>query len=214
MLGYSMTSSSFQRLVSRIRRDKGAEHVPDFDPDGGSEASRFLFLLEAPGPKSLPGKGSGRISIDNKDGTAKRFKEQLSSCGFKKSEIVVWNIVPWYLGDHKGIASASARDIKEAVSYLDELLSIMIDLEYVILVGQKARDSLVYLSSHDRFTIVGLHHPSNQSFRIDRRQQFTDENIAVLKRIKNAAQQTAPPNGGPAGPLGNSGVSGGPPSVS
>jgi len=182
-----MPPNPFSSLVSRIRREKGSDFVPDFDPDGGSPESEFLFLLEAPGPRSLKSKGSGYISIDNKDGTAKRFKNQLTQSGFHKSEIVVWNIVPWYLGDHKGITSASAKDIQDAFSYLEDLLKIMPNLKYVILVGQKARNSLVHLSSYGRFCILDLHHPSNQSFRSDRKERFNTENLNVLKRLRKAS---------------------------
>jgi len=183
-----MKPCPFQNLVSRIKQEKGSDGVPDFDPDGGSEASEYLFLLEAPGPKSLANKGSGIISISNEDPTARRLKEQLDQAGFQKGEVVVWNIVPWYLGDDGGIESASVDNIREARPYLDALIEAMPKLKYVVLVGQKARHSFVYLSSHSRFVILGLHHTSNQSFSGGRGARFKEENLKVLKRIRNAIQ--------------------------
>lgn len=44
----------FAQLVSKIRTDRGLEReVHGFDLDNGNERAKFLFLLEAPGPKAV-----------------------------------------------------------------------------------------------------------------------------------------------------------------
>jgi hypothetical protein len=70
--------------------------VPNFDPNNGNEKAMFLFILEAPGPKAVK---SGIISTDNPDPSARNFKAQLSEAGIEQSQIAIWNIVPWYIGN-------------------------------------------------------------------------------------------------------------------
>jgi len=45
---------NFAALVHRIRADRKLKReVPAFDPKNGNERAKYLFLLEAPGPKAL-----------------------------------------------------------------------------------------------------------------------------------------------------------------
>ena len=46
------------------------DHVPHFDPLDGEVEAGCLFLFEAPGPRAV---GSGFVSRDNPDETAKNF---------------------------------------------------------------------------------------------------------------------------------------------
>ncbi len=138
-------------LVEAIRADDPNRQIPDFDPAGGGVGSEILFLLEAPGPMAVAGKGSGIISPDNNDGSAKRFKAQLQVAGLDRKRMIIWTIVPWYLGDGKSIDSASGKNIADARRYLDQLVELLPHLKFVVLVGGKARSALGYLSRHHRF---------------------------------------------------------------
>jgi uracil-DNA glycosylase len=65
-----MQPSRLSLLVDRIRAEQGlGREVPGFDPLNGNENARFLFVLEAPGPKAV---ARGIISFDNEDQTAKK----------------------------------------------------------------------------------------------------------------------------------------------
>jgi len=45
---------TFSQLVKQIKEERNLDHeVPGFDPKNGNETARFLFLLEAPGPKAV-----------------------------------------------------------------------------------------------------------------------------------------------------------------
>jgi uracil-DNA glycosylase len=124
-------------LVHRIREaEELANDVPYFDPlDGGVEA-RCLFLLEAPGPRAV---ASGFISRNNPDETAKNSFELYREAGIPRAETVLWNIVPWYIGDGTRIRSARTSDLESGCRYLGDLLELLPRLEAVVLVGQKAK---------------------------------------------------------------------------
>lgn len=63
---------SFADLVNRVRIENNlTREVPGFDPKNGNEQAKYLFLLEAPGPKAIQ---SGLISFDNEDPSARNFR--------------------------------------------------------------------------------------------------------------------------------------------
>ena len=114
--------------------------IPFFDPlDGGVKAS-ILFLLEAPGPKAIK---SGFVSRDNPDNTAKNFRElnegAADGFGINRTCTVLWNIVPWYLGDGKRIHAATRSDRELAKPRLVQLLSLLDKLRIIVLVGRNAQ---------------------------------------------------------------------------
>lgn len=64
-------------LVDKIRNEqKLGREVPDFDPYNGNEGARYLFILEAPGPKAVE---TGFVSFENPDQTARNFRDQLEA---------------------------------------------------------------------------------------------------------------------------------------
>jgi len=50
-------------------------HVPYVDPDLGGIAARVLVMLDNPGTRARAGTGSGLLSLDNDDPTARRLRE-------------------------------------------------------------------------------------------------------------------------------------------
>jgi uracil-DNA glycosylase len=155
-----MTRQSLAAVVNRIRLDSGlTTQVPDFDPKNGNEAARFLFVLEAPGPKAIR---TGFVSFDNPDQTAKNLRDQLEQAGVNRSDIALWNVVPWYLGNdtQTKIRGAMSSDVKKGLQYLTSVVQCMPNLECIILVGGAARKAHIHLSRHTRARIVSCHHPS------------------------------------------------------
>lgn len=174
----------FSTLIERIQTEKGANYqVPRFDPNNGNENARYLFLLEAPGPKAMQ---TGYVSLNNPDPTARNFLRQMHQAGISAKEIALWNVVPWYLGshEHKKIRAATAADVQESSTYLHMLINLMPRLECIVLVGAAARNAHVFLSQHTTARILSCHHPSS---RVLNSNPLTEqENIAVLKQMQQA----------------------------
>lgn len=113
-----------------------AEGVPDFDPLDGGVGAECLFLLEAPGGKAV---GSGFVSRNNPDETAKNFFELNEEAGLPRQRTVTWNVVPWYVGSATKIRAVTEADIQASQPHLRELLRLLPALRAVVLVGRKAQ---------------------------------------------------------------------------
>lgn len=175
--------SSLDDLVARIRAAVGIKAiVPGFDPSNGNESSKFLLLLEAPGPQAASDKGI--VSFDNNDPTARNLRDQLAEAGIQRSEVVIWNVVPWYIGeeDQSKIRAARSSDIKSALQHLDELIKLLPNLECIVLVGAAARKAHVHLSITTNVRILSCHHPSGR-VRNSNPASFS-ENVLVFKAMK------------------------------
>src|SRR5690242_2498211 len=66
-------------------------NVPNVDPNDAGINATALFLSETPGPRAV---GTGFVSCDNPDPSARNMKRALGLCGFRRDEIVLWNVVP------------------------------------------------------------------------------------------------------------------------
>lgn len=142
----------------RVKRRLGAE-IPYFDPFDGGTSARVLFLLEAPGPKAV---GSGFISRDNPDPSARNFRSMLTDAGIPRKTTVLWNIVPWYIGNGKKIRAATLSDIKAGAAFLSPLFALLSDLKAVVLVGRKAQKLRCEIEGCTSARIFETLHPSNQ----------------------------------------------------
>lgn len=124
-------------LVRTIRVDRGlSREVPFFDPCDGGTKAQALFLLEAPGAKAV---FSGFISRNNPDDSAKNSFELYREAGLPRDQVVLWNIVPWYVGTGDKIRPVDNTDIEQASRYLDQLLKLLPNLRALVLVGDKAQ---------------------------------------------------------------------------
>jgi len=174
--------NNLKNFVGKIRSEQGlSDEVPNFDPANGNENAKYLFILEAPGAKAIK---TGMISFDNPDQTAANFREQLRQAGIDRSEIAIWNVVPWYLGNSgkTKIRPAQSRDIGKCLEYLASLVAILKNLECIVLVGSAARKAHVYLSHETAVRILSCHHPSPRV--INNSPAAEKENVAVLKAMK------------------------------
>ena len=123
-----MKVSTLSLIVERIRSERQfSREVPGFDPQNGNETARFLFVLEAPGPKAV---ASGYISLDNADQTAKNFRTQFADAGVRPADIALWNVVPWYLGNAEfpKIRGAKSADVKQGLQYLTAVVAAIENL--------------------------------------------------------------------------------------
>ncbi|MGA5349584.1 uracil-DNA glycosylase [Streptomyces griseoincarnatus] len=132
--------------VEKLRTRLGdGESVPWFDPASGGVKARGLFLLEAPGRKAMGAEaelrrtGSGIISVDNDDPTARNCWMLREEAGLPYAESLHWNIVPWYLGTADRIAAPGRSEIQRAAPFLHEIISMLPALEVVVPMGRKAQ---------------------------------------------------------------------------
>lgn len=178
---------ALKKYVNKIRKEQRlSSEVPEFDPKNGNENARFLFVLEAPGAKAI--KKTGFVSFDNPDQTAKNFKNQLRKARIDRTEIAIWNIVPWYLGntDKSKIRPAKAQDIEKCLGYLDILVAQLKKLECIMLVGGAARQAHVHLSHKTNARILSCHHPSPRV--MNNSPAKAKENVAVFKAMKRYSE--------------------------
>lgn len=150
--------SPLTHFVNQIRRTENLNgEVPHFDPlDGGIEA-KFLFVLEAPGPRAV---ASGFISRNNPDESAKNMFQLLNEAGVARGETLLWNIVPWYIGDGTKIRVANTSDITRGVAYLGKLLALLERLQCIVLVGKKAASARAEIEKIWHRAIFETPHPS------------------------------------------------------
>jgi uracil-DNA glycosylase len=123
-------------FVRRLRSAYPTAAIPNFDPwDGGIEAEA-LFLLEAPGRRA---RDSSFVSRNNPDETAKNLFEITRQVGIARHRTVLWNVIPWYIGDGKRIRAATKKDVEGAMPSLMELLELLPRVRAIVLVGRKAQ---------------------------------------------------------------------------
>jgi len=149
--------------LAKLKAGHPEKDLPDFDPCDGGVFAKALFLLEAPGPKAV---GSGFISRDNPDPTARNFCGLLQEAGISRSDTLLWNIVPWYVGDGSRIRAVNNTDIQQSLSYLKDLLFLLHDLKVVVLVGKKAQLAKSQIFQLTDLPLVETHHPSARVFNV------------------------------------------------
>lgn len=114
--------------------------VPYVDPDSGGVKARVLFLLESPaGPAAL---GSGMLSADNNDETAKNVWRAYEASRLPRTFGLHWNAVPWYVGDGKKNAPVTTADVERGRHFLDQLLDLAPEISVVLALGKRARQSI------------------------------------------------------------------------
>ena len=150
--------------VATLRANLGEHyHIPNFDPGDGGIHARVLFLLEAPGPKAVTSKF---VSSNNPDPTARNLWNLIHSAGIARADTLIWNIVPWYIGENGHIKPASGEDIKQARPYLKELLGLLPRLQLIVLVGRRAQSAKAHIRSLTPLPIKHTDHMSATVFNV------------------------------------------------
>ena len=128
-------------LADRIADSVGLPHghVPYVDPDQGGIGARVLVLLDNPSTKAEAGTGSGLLSLDNDDRTARNCREAYARHGVPWSQVVHWNVVPFPVAGVKN-GGSTATERARAVRWTREFVDQCPDLEAVLLLGAAARD--------------------------------------------------------------------------
>ncbi|UEA60663.1 uracil-DNA glycosylase [Gordonia otitidis] len=113
-------------------------HVPYVDPDVGGVNARMLVLLDNPSSRAEAGTGSGLLSLDNDDRTARNCREAYAEHGIDWSDVVHWNVVPFPVADTNGGSTPGERG--RGARWTRELVDRLPHLEIVLLLGYAARD--------------------------------------------------------------------------
>mgnify|MGYP005853568119 CR=1 FL=1 len=170
-------------FVESLRERMGPEYsIPYVDPwDGGVEA-RLLYLLEAPGPRAVR---SGFVSRNNPDETAKNFFELNQEAGIDRRLTVIWNVVPWYIGDGRRIRAAKREDLSAGTESLRELVALLPRLEVVVLVGRKAGNARGLVEGiAPKSRIFECPHPSPMF--VNRATGNRERILGVLREVRSA----------------------------
>lgn len=148
---------SLNQWTQQIQRESG-HRLPYFDPaDGGVEA-RVLLLLESPGPVVSR---TQFVSVDNPDGTAENMRCLLHLSGLRRSDVVLWNAVPWQMSEN-GVVTPRPAQYAEAAPLTREVLALLPRLQAVVLVGKHAQQA--WLSVGSSLPAFPCPHPSPQNF--------------------------------------------------
>ena len=143
--------------------------VPRFDPDSGGVDARVLMLLETPSRAGTF--GSGLISIDNDDTAAANLWRAHAETGLPRSWSLVWNAVPWYVGDADRIRPARAGEITRAAPYLHEVLTLLPELRVLIAFGRAAQRAVPALQpalDQRDVGVLSAPHPSQRVYNAPR----------------------------------------------
>jgi uracil-DNA glycosylase len=148
-------------FARRLRLSHPDRLIPDFDPWDGGATARVLYLLEAPGGRAA---GSGFVSRNNPDESAKNFFKLNIKAGIPRQLTVIWNAVPWYIGTGTKIRAATKGDVHEAQPALLELLCLLARLEVVVFVGRAAEHAGDWLKrERPELMYFSCPHPSPQN---------------------------------------------------
>jgi hypothetical protein len=123
------------RVVERLRElPEDGSTVPWFDPAGAGVDARVLVLGRD--PSRVAHATTGFISPDNPDPTADNMSWLRDEAGLRPTELIHWNVVPWFIGDRdeKGEARRSRP-------WLEKVLAFLPRLEAVACFGELAADS-------------------------------------------------------------------------
>jgi uracil-DNA glycosylase len=89
------------------------------------------------------------------------MKRLLTGAGFTREELILWNVVPWYVGTGRKIRPVTAVDVRAAIPYLLRLLLELRNLRVIVLVGRKAQMARPYIEAITELPLVDSFHTSN-----------------------------------------------------
>ncbi|YCI28389.1 uracil-DNA glycosylase [Erwinia sp. PK3-005] len=123
--------------VENLRKRLGNNvFIPDFDPLDGGINAEFIFLFEKPGPQTdFRNGGSGFISRDNNDDTAKAIFCFMQNIGLDRKRTLLWNTIPAWNGSR----AFKSLHVRDGIRLLDELLPLLPNLKTIILIGKQAQ---------------------------------------------------------------------------
>ncbi|GEM49782.1 uracil-DNA glycosylase [Deinococcus cellulosilyticus] len=155
-------------------------HLPLFDPLSGGIHTQVLLLLSDPGNRASAAKGSGFISCDNHDQTARNVFTALKESELPRGQVMCWNVVPW----HKASQEPPTRaEVRIGVRELQDLLTLLPELKVVVLHGGMAQKGWTLLPEEvqARYRVFEVGHPSARNYNI--RPQERAKQLQVYREV-------------------------------
>jgi hypothetical protein len=176
-------------LADEIADAKGFPpgQVPYVDPDSGGIHARVMVMLDNPSTKAEAGTGSGLLSTDNNDRTARNLREAYARHGVSLKDVVPWNAVPFPIAGVKNGGSTPAER-REGALWVREFVLRCQNLKYVLLLGASARDGWARTGLEKPKSVVSGHvpHPSMRGLNspADARPRFEAAIAEMAKRLR------------------------------
>jgi uracil-DNA glycosylase len=166
-------------MVAALRQQ--GRDVPEFDPLDGGTLARVAFLLESPGPKAV---GSRFISRDNPDQSARNMTKLLAGAGFERTDVVLWNVVPYCVSTVDRNRNASAAQIREAAPYTAHFLNLLPSLKVIVFCGKRAQLAARYLPFIANVMTLMTYHPGAMAYnRVLLREHMQDAFRSAARMI-------------------------------
>jgi len=198
--------AELNQYVQRIREARHADPtVPWFDPEGGG--THAMVLLLAQDPSEVAVKGSGFISPDNNDPTARNTTLACAAADLPPRMRVHWNVYPWWV-EKKGVdgfaVETFAAAMHAAVPFIDELVhSLVPHLRAVVLMGRHAQAGwLRYVADGGKATehlvVLRCPHPSPLVYpKTDKKTGRLNSELTIdaMAEARRAAERSSPTRG-------------------
>lgn len=162
----------------RTLRDHGYQ-VPNVDPNDGGIRARVLLLLESPGPKAVV---SGFVSRDNPDPSARNMGRALDQAGLRRSDVLLWNIVPYCVSTAEQNKNATMADVRRAARYTSQLFDLIPALKVIVFCGGVAKRGREYLTIPKRLIKLETYHSGAQAYNRPALREHVHE---VFQRANN-----------------------------
>jgi len=101
----------------------------------------------------------------------------LRAAELPRSSTLLWNIVPWYIGDGKKIRRATSKDVSEAMPYLGKLISLLSNLKAIVLVGKPAGSTAESIKLLTTVPIFFASHPTQKVLNIYPQKHVEAQNV-------------------------------------
>ena len=136
-------------------------NIPNVDPFDGGVSARALFLLETPGPRAV---GTGFVSRDNPDPSAKNIGTALDDAAFLRSEIVLWNVVPHCVSTVDKNRNVTSAQIRDAMPDTQAFVDCLSNLKVIVLCGRRAQKVAPLLQLPSGVELLSTFHPGARSY--------------------------------------------------
>jgi uracil-DNA glycosylase len=174
--------TNLMRLIDGMR-DRGRSHkleYPNVDPNDGGQNARALFLLETPGRKSV---ASGFVSRCNDDDTAKNMGRAWDKAKLLRADVLLWNVVPYYLSTKDKNRNATSAQIHAAIPDTQAFVDALPNLKAIVFCGRKAQRAIKCLRVPATVTKFETFHTGAQAYNHQRRQKDIHETFRKVGQL-------------------------------
>lgn len=156
--------------------------VPNFDPADAGVDAKLLLLLETPG--RVPRK-TNFTSLDNPSATSKNLKSLVAEAGLPRSELLMWNLVPWDIGLRTKVQATTGCHRSIGTPALRQLLELLPSLRVIVFFGDNAPAAIPDVHE-SRGDLILLRSPHPSPTVLNTRPEKRGEILAALTRATHA----------------------------